>query len=353
MNATDQPLVSILTPVFNEEEFLAECIESVLAQTYSHWDYTIVNNVSNDQSLAVAQKYAARDPRIRIINNHRFLSVVENHNHTIHQVSPDSKYCKFVFADDWLYPNCLEQMVQLAERNPSVGVVGAYTMDGHAVRWRGPQYPSHCIAGREICRRQLLGGPYVFGTMTSLLVRSDLVQRRPVFFNEHNLQADMEACFDLLQESDFGFIHQVLSFGRERERVDFFAANMNSHRLGDFVIFLKYGPSLLKPTEYNRRWKVVRRDYHRVLAHNVLRLRPKQFWQYHRDTLAAFGGRIDPWLLGASVIAELAGQLLHPITGLKRGWRWWSSRVRKADRERVEKYRQSQVQQGVEPIESA
>ena len=50
MNRSSQPLVSVVTPVYNGAEYLSECIESVLAQTYQNWDYTIVNNCSTDDS---------------------------------------------------------------------------------------------------------------------------------------------------------------------------------------------------------------------------------------------------------------------------------------------------------------
>jgi len=342
MESERAPLVSIVTPVFNGGDSLEECIESVLAQSYSHWEYTIVNNCSTDQSLAIAQQYAAKDRRIRIVNNQRFLGILENHNHTIRQLSPDSKYCKVVFADDWLYPSCLEEMVRLAERNPSVGLVGAYATDGRVVRWHGPQYPAQRLPGKEVCRQQLLGGPYVFGTMTCLLVRSDLIRKRPTFFNEHNLQADMEACFDLLQECDFGFVHQVLSFVRDQAQTnDSTASRLNSQRLADFTIFLKYGPMALNTSEYHAHLKRVSRQYYRLLAHNVLRMRDRQFWKYHKDALADVGGRIDPWQLTTSMIAETGSQLLHPFNAVRQAWKWWSSRFRREDRTNTFSFRAS------------
>jgi glycosyltransferase involved in cell wall biosynthesis len=325
MKSKSSPLVSILIPVHNGAEYLAESIESVLAQTYSNWDCTIVDNCSSDESLAIARKYADRDSRIRVVGNDRFLRIIENHNHTIRQISPESKYCKFDFADDWLYPPCVEEMVRLAEEHPTVGLVGAYTMDGAAVLWHGPSYPAHWVSGRDVCRNKLLGGPYVFGTMASLLIRSDLIRKRKTFFNEQNLHSDQEACFDVLQESDFAFVHQVLSFSRRRENsTGSFAANFNSIELGEFVIFLKYGPALLEGSEYWQRLKQIRQQYYRVLGHNVLRIRPGEFWNYHEDTLKAFGVRFDRWLLVTSVIAELASHLRHPIHAFKRGWTWWS-----------------------------
>src|SRR5438093_8149037 len=52
-----QPLVSVVTPIYNGEKYLAECIESVLAQTYQNWEYVIVNDCSTDRSLDIAQYY--------------------------------------------------------------------------------------------------------------------------------------------------------------------------------------------------------------------------------------------------------------------------------------------------------
>jgi glycosyltransferase involved in cell wall biosynthesis len=81
-----EPLVSIVTPVFNGAKYLSECIESALHQTYRNWDYTVIDNCSTDESLIIAQKYAARDARIRVVTNGRFLSILENHNFTGLQV---------------------------------------------------------------------------------------------------------------------------------------------------------------------------------------------------------------------------------------------------------------------------
>ena len=110
-----QPLVSVVTPVYNEEKNLAECIESVLAQTYPNWEYVIVNNCSTDRSLQIAQSYAAQDKRIRVCDNREFLRAISNQNHALRQISSESKYCKVVLGDDWIFPECLTKMVELAE----------------------------------------------------------------------------------------------------------------------------------------------------------------------------------------------------------------------------------------------
>ncbi len=313
MNAELQPRVSILTPVYNGAEHLAECIESVLRQTHANWDYTIVNNCSKDESLAIAQKYAAKDRRIRVVDNERFLRIIENHNHTIRQISPESKYCKFVFADDWLYPTCLEEMVRVGEENPSVGLVGAFTMDG---------------------RRVLTTS----GTMTSLLLRSDLIRKRPLFFNQPHLHADHEACFDVLKESDFGFCQQVLSYTRPRlESTSGFADKFDVIILGKFALLLKYGKVFLNEKELEGRSTEIRREYYRTLAHNVFRLRSEWYWEYHKETLAAFGYKLNSFLLVLPLLQDLIAQLFHPLNAIRRAGHWWSQAMKRLfDRPRMD-----------------
>src|ERR1039458_8021732 len=112
------PLVSIVTPAYNEEKYLAECIESVLGQTYPNWDYTIVKDCSTDGTLAIAMKYSAQDPRIRVIGNDTLVPAIANFNIALRQISSTSKYCKIVLADDWIFPECVERMVASMEQYP-------------------------------------------------------------------------------------------------------------------------------------------------------------------------------------------------------------------------------------------
>ena len=107
------PLVSVVTPFYNTREFLAECIESVLRQTYTNWEYILVDNCSTDGSSDIAEQYAARFPEtIRLIHTASFLSQVRNYNFALSHISHDSKYCKMVQADDWIFPDCLRSMVE-------------------------------------------------------------------------------------------------------------------------------------------------------------------------------------------------------------------------------------------------
>src|SRR6266581_1256369 len=87
MDMQTQPLVSLVTPVYNGEKYLAECIESVLVQTYQNWEYIIVNNCSTDRSREIAEGYAKQDARIRIHTNQKFVGMIQNHNIAFRQIS--------------------------------------------------------------------------------------------------------------------------------------------------------------------------------------------------------------------------------------------------------------------------
>ena len=291
MQALPLPLVSIITPAYNEEQHLAECAESILAQTYVNWDYTIVDNCSTDGTAAIARKYAARNPRIRVNTNQTFVPAITNFNLALRQISPASKYCKIVLADDWIFPECLERMVAVMEEQPSVGIVGAYGLKDPWVLWMGLPYPSSYVPGRQICRERLLGGPYVFGSPTSLLFRSDLVRSHNPFYNESNVHADSEACFELLKGCDFGFVHQVLTFSRD-DRPDSrlqASRDLNTAAGGFLHELVTYGPYYLTPEEYQEHLKATVSSYYEFLAASFLQRRNGKFWNYHKQTLEEAG----------------------------------------------------------------
>ncbi len=284
------PLVSVVTPVHNGESYLRECIESVLAQTYPHWDYTIVNNCSTDQTHEIAHEYAARDPRIRIWNSETFVRVEPSYNNAFRQISPESKYCKVVGADDWLFPECLEKMVGLAEEHPTVAIVGAYGLMGATVHCQGLPYPGTSVSGRDMCRRRLLGGPYVFGTPTSLLFRADIVRSRHAFFNESNFHCDSEACLEVLEHHDFGFVHQVLTFQRVREdSMTSFSETMQTYLSCFLLEVVKYGPKYLSAEERKTRINELLKRYYYFLGKQIYNRRDQEFWNYHKNQLAALG----------------------------------------------------------------
>jgi glycosyltransferase involved in cell wall biosynthesis len=315
--AHQEPLVSVVTPVYNGERHLRGCIESVLAQTYIHWDYAIVNNKSTDRTIEIAREYAARDPRIRVVDNEAFVRVIENHNNAFRQVSPLSKYCKVVAADDRLLPECLEKMVRLAEENPRVAIVGAYGIDGTKVIWQGVPYPTSVVPGRELCRSWLLGSPYVFGSPTAVLYRSDIVRSRHAFYNAANLHADSEACLEFLESNDFGFVHQVLTFqGAQGDTLSAMSRRIQTYLPRYLYELEKYGPKYLDGEELKERIRSHLHEYYWYLGEQLYMRRGKEFWSFHREKLASLDHPLSRLRLAASAAMVAVDVLLNPKKSL-------------------------------------
>lgn len=291
----------------------------MLAQSYSNWEYVLVNNCSSDRSLEIAQSYAARDPRIRLCDNKVLLEQRRNFNHALRQISPESKYCKIVLGDDWIFQECLSLMVKVAEANPSVGIVGAYRLDDRFVSCDGLPYPSTVVNGRDACRSPLLGGPFLFGSATSLLIRSHIIRSREPFYNESSLHEDTEVCYEILKDWDFGFVHQVLTFTRrENESTRSLIKNFNPDILDGFIILKKYGHLYLDQEEYEIALRKMTEWYYRFLGESVLRGREEKFWNYHRKGLETIGCGVDRVKLSKYILLELMDAVLNPKRTIER-----------------------------------
>ena len=318
MTKSEQPLVSVLTPVYNGEAYVRECIESVIAQTYTNWEYIIVNNCSRDRTLELASEYT-RDPRIRVETNPSFLPIIANHNRAFSLISPDSKYCKVVSADDWLFPEALSRMVEVAENHPSIGLVGSYQLSGGNDTWYvrnyGLPYNATFVKGRDICRMHTLGpNPLdVFGNPTSTLYRSDLVRRTSSFYPNETAEADRTACFAVLQHSDYGFVHQVLSYERiHHVRVTSTSQDLNAYVSAKVNDLTTYGREYLAPQELDACINDTLNDYYNYLASAALKFRNRKFWNYHVKRLQEVGYPLSKTRLTKAVAIKFLEVFFNP-----------------------------------------
>jgi len=312
-----QPLVSIVTPVYNGETYLEECIESVLAQTYQHWEYIVVNNRSTDRTAEIAERYAKKESRVRLHNNVDFLPIIANHNHAFSLISPNSKYCKVVSADDAIFPDCVTRMVELAEANPSLGIIGAYQLSGGGndwtVRCTGLPYWTTVISGKEICRRHLMGTINVFGAPTANLYRSDLARNSNGFFPNPRAEADLSACVQHLRDTDFGFVHQVLSYERcHGDRITTSSRSFDAYTSSKISDLLAYGPEYLTVLERETRLSGLLDEFYRNMAIAAVNFREKKYWNFQKERLAEFGLSLDHVRLAKAVVAKIVDLFLTP-----------------------------------------
>ena len=327
-----QPLISIVTPVFNGEKYLEECIESVLRQSYKHWEYLIVDNASTDSTLVIARRYAEHDDRIRICHYDEFVSVIESHNRALRLIAAQSKYCKLLPADDWMYPECIERMVECAELNPSVGVVGGYALSGNKtsshLKFDGLPYEKKVVRGHDVCRWHLLGGDDYLGMPSSVLYRSNLIRQREQFYPNLRQHADISAFYECLCTTDLGFVHQVLMFERiHPEALSATARKFSSYTGSQLLDLQKYGPMFLTEDELETRYAALLEKYYDVLAGGVINRWNETFWSYHRKILKEAGLPLYGTGLARAIGCRLADLLLNPKQTFERVRRRLKSQV--------------------------
>jgi len=222
-------------------------------------------------------------------------------------------------ADDWIFPECVEQMVACAEANPSVGIVSSYRMHGAEITGAGLPYLSTVVPGRKACQHILRDGYYLTGSPTSVLIRSDIVRETREFYPEGWLHDDTEACFRVLAEHDLGFIHQVLSFSRtENESVSSDVARFGPGPIRKFMFAIKYGREFFADEEYRKYLQREKDFYCRFIAENIFQFKKKEFWSFQRRGLRLVGA--DFWSIGLPkyVLLEMLDIVFNPKKTLGR-----------------------------------
>ncbi len=114
------PLLSVGMPVRNGERFLAQAIESILAQTFTDFELVVSDNASTDATPAIVRAYAARDPRVRFVRNDADRGAAYNYNR-VTELSR-GRYIRHAAHDDVLAPTNLERCVELLESDPTIAL---------------------------------------------------------------------------------------------------------------------------------------------------------------------------------------------------------------------------------------
>ncbi len=104
------PVVSITIPAYNAELYLAETLQSVLAQSFNDWEAIIIDDGSTDSTAGIARSFAAKDRRIRLFQQEN-AGLANARNFGYQESSAESEFCIFLDSDDVWEPNCLEILI--------------------------------------------------------------------------------------------------------------------------------------------------------------------------------------------------------------------------------------------------
>lgn len=120
------PLVSIIVPVYNAQNSVARCLESICSQTYQELEIIVLNDGSTDDSLAVCNRFCAKDPRVTVVDKeNEGVSCTRNAG----LVLAHGDYIQFVDSDDHLAPDFTQRMVTAAEQYDATLVISPYWME--------------------------------------------------------------------------------------------------------------------------------------------------------------------------------------------------------------------------------
>ncbi len=169
------PRVSVVTPVYNSALYLAETLDSVLAQSMRDWEMLLVDDGSTDDSLAVAEAYASRDPRIRVLRSERNLGVARTRNRGVAESRGD--YIALLDSDDLWMPDKLEKQLALADSSGADMVYCSYALIDEQ--------------GKRCCEDFLVPPKTDFNSMlvrsviscSTVLIRADCMKAHPFQLN--------------------------------------------------------------------------------------------------------------------------------------------------------------------------
>ncbi|MBE0654496.1 MAG: glycosyltransferase family 2 protein, partial [Bacteroidales bacterium] len=217
MEKSKTPAVAVGIPVYNGGKFLYEGLNSVLNQTFQDWECVVVDNQSTDDSYAIAESFAKKDPRFKVVKNKDFVPLVDNWNNAYLHSNREAKYYKLLQADDWMFPSFLEEAVKLFEEDPAIGVISSYRLAGTQVDGCGLDVnEGRVFNGKDILFKQLTRKLDISGDITTLMFSNSHLKRLdfyPRIFNG-KYHIDTELFYDIIDISNVGFVYQVLSYTR-------------------------------------------------------------------------------------------------------------------------------------------
>lgn len=186
------PTVSIIVPVYNAENSIKRCVDSILGQEFTDFELLLVNDGSTDASGAICDEYAAADPRVRVIHKEN-TGVSDTRNIAIGLAT--GTYLQFLDSDDWITADATKLLVRTAtEYNCDLVIADFYRVIGERVSHKG-SIEEQKLMSKEEFAEEMMKNPadFYYGVLWNKLYRRELVEA-------HGLRMDTSVswCEDFL-----------------------------------------------------------------------------------------------------------------------------------------------------------
>jgi glycosyltransferase involved in cell wall biosynthesis len=204
------PLVSVIMNCYNGEKYLAQAIESVLAQSYTNWEIVFWDNQSTDRSAAIFKGYA--DPRLKYFHAPTHTWLYEARNYALTEGS--GELVAFLDVDDWWLPHKLEKQVPLFS-DPQVGIVCSNYWINHEVknrRWLALKRPPPTGWVLDDLLRS-----YFVGLVTLMVRRSAMESLDHPFDPRYHVLGDAELVIRLSNRWKLDSAHEPLAVCRRHD----------------------------------------------------------------------------------------------------------------------------------------
>ena len=177
-----RPMVSIIVPIYNAENYLRRCVDSILNQEYTDFELLLVNDGSTDASGDICEEYGDQDPRVIVIQKEN-TGVSDSRNRALDRAR--GKYLQFLDSDDWITPDATRLFVRAAEEYGCDMVISDfYRVVGERLSTKG-DIEEEGVLTREEFAAHMMENPadFYYGVLWNKLYRRDIVE-------EHNLRMD-------------------------------------------------------------------------------------------------------------------------------------------------------------------
>ena len=179
-----RPMVSIVVPIYNAEQYLRRCVDSILNQEYTDFELLLVNDGSTDASGDICEEYGDQDPRVIVIQKEN-TGVSDSRNQALDRAR--GKYLQFLDSDDWITPDATRLFVRAAEEYGCDMVISDfYRVVGERLSTKG-DIEEEGVLTREEFAAHMMENPadFYYGVLWNKLYRRDIVE-------EHNLRMDTD-----------------------------------------------------------------------------------------------------------------------------------------------------------------
>jgi len=204
-----KPLVSVILPVFNGEKYLAEAVESILAQSYQRFEFIIIDDGSKDKSLSVIKKF--KDDRIKVYSQtNKGLAKTLNRGIGLSK----GIYLARQDQDDFSYPKRLEKQVSFLNKNPKCGLVGTWAEIWEGNNKKTHRYHKHPSTNKLLQFFLLFNNPFVH---SSVMIRKTALKEVGLYSTDKSRQPpeDYELWSRIAQKYELANIPEVLHAYRE------------------------------------------------------------------------------------------------------------------------------------------